>query len=79
MAQKQFLKADARHPNMGINNKPCKDPKYWCRIHEFWLSEDDVQKKGCRAKMSADMMERRLCTSLEERDYKEFKKNLLKK
>lgn len=56
--------------------KVCKDPKYWCRIHEFWLSEDDVKRKGCRAKMSSDMMERRLCTSLEERDYNEFKKNL---
>lgn len=30
---------------MGLDNKICKNPIYWCRLHQIWLSEDDAKKK----------------------------------
>ena len=74
----EYKKADSRNPRMGLNNKLCKAPKYWCPIHEVWLSEEDVKRKGCRRKMSSDMMETRVCPSLAEKDYKEWLAKLYK-
>ena len=36
--------ADQRHPFMGLDNKICKNPAYWCRLHQVCLSDDDVKK-----------------------------------
>ena len=56
--------ADARNPNMGLNNKPCKCPKYWCRLHQVWLSESDVKRKHCKERPTMDMIGTRLCANL---------------
>lgn len=65
----EWQKADNKHPNMGIENKPCKNPKYWCRLHEVWLSEEDVIKKQCKCRPTTDMIAVRKCNNLEEKDY----------
>lgn len=74
----EFTKADAKNPNMGLYNTPCKEPKYWCRLYQLWLSEKDVEHKGCRNKLSFDMMCTRKCTNLEERDFDEWLRKLRK-
>ena len=56
--------ADARNSNMGLNNKICKNPKYWCRLHQVWLSESDVKRKHCKERPTMDMIGTRLCTNL---------------
>lgn len=63
----EYTKADARNPRVGLNNKPCTDPQYWCRLKELWLSEEDVQRKGCRQKKSFDMMDIHICGCLEKK------------
>ncbi len=73
---KQHLKANASNPNMGLHNKPCKNPAYWCRLHEVWLSEADVSIRQCKSKLSADMIERKPCSCLEKKNYNEFTKKL---
>lgn len=45
----RYQKADSRNPRMGLNNRICKSPKYWCRLHEVWLSEEDVKRKQAGA------------------------------
>ena len=60
--------ADARNPNMGLNNKICKNPKYWFRLHQVWLSESDVESKHCKEKPTMDMIGTRLCTNLVEKN-----------
>lgn len=58
-------KADTRNPWMGLDGKTCKDPVYWCRLHEVWLSEADVAKKKCLARMTYDMIGTRRCNCIE--------------
>ena len=60
----QYKRADARNPDMGLNNKPCNNPKYWCRLHQVWLSESDVKRKHCKERPTMDMIGTRLCTNL---------------
>ena len=60
--------ADARNPNMGLNNKICMDPKYWCRLHKVWLSESDVESKRCKEKPTMDMIGTIRCGNLEEKN-----------
>ena len=57
-------KADRRNPWMGLNGAICKDPVYWCRLHEVWLSEEDVAQKKCLSRLTANMMETRRCNCL---------------
>ena len=64
----QYMIADERNPNMGLNNKICKDPKYWCRLHKVWLSEEDVERKHCKNKLDAYMIEHRRCYNLEKKE-----------
>lgn len=52
--------ADARSPNMGLGNKICKAPKYWCRLHQVWLSEKDVERKHCQCKPTFEKKPQRL-------------------
>lgn len=63
----QYRKADSRHPLMGLGNKICKNPKYWCRLHEVWLSEEDVKKKKCMEKLSFDMLSTYKCGCLKKK------------
>lgn len=58
-------KADHRQPWMGLNGKVCTAPEYWCRLHEVWLSEDDVVKKKCLARPTFDMRGTYRCTSID--------------
>ena len=61
-----FFIADERNPIMGLDNKNCRYPKYWCRLHQVWLSEEDVIKKQCRHKPSLDLHHYNICSDLEE-------------
>ena len=70
MATTEYKRADGRNPRMGLNNTNCTNPQYWCPVHEIWLSEEDVEKKGCRRKMTADMLGIRVCPSLTKKTYK---------
>lgn len=63
-----FLKASSSRPNMGLNNKICINPKYWCRLHEVWLSEGDVIKKNCKNRPTFDLIGTYRCGCLEERN-----------
>lgn len=62
-----YQRADDRNPYMGLDNKVCTEPKYWCRLHQVWLSEKDIKKKHCLCKMTADMMSTYRCNCLEEK------------
>ena len=59
-------KADCHNPWMGLDGKICIAPKYWCRLHEVWLSEADVAKKQCLARPYYDMRSTYRCTSIDE-------------
>ena len=61
----QFPKADTRNPWMGLYGKNCKSPVYWCRMHEVWLSEEDVVKKKCFCKPTFDMISTYRCKCIE--------------
>jgi len=67
-----WLRADSSNPNMGLESTPCSNPVYWCPVHQVWLSEEDVKRKGCLAKTSADMLSTRVCRSLQKKDYDEW-------
>lgn len=57
--------ADQKHPFMGLDNKICKNPVYWCRLHQVWLSDEDVKKKQCKCKLTFDMVSTYCCGNLE--------------
>lgn len=44
----EYMIADARNPFMGLGNKTCQKPEYWCRLHRIWLSEEDALQKNAR-------------------------------
>lgn len=60
--------ANASNPNMGLHNKICNNPKYWCRKHQVYLSEKDVDKRKCKNKITYDMISTIRCTNLEDLD-----------
>lgn len=70
----KYRKANQKYPNMGLNNKICIDPKYWCTLHEVWLSEEDIKMKRCRNKRTFDMLGTYRCRCLQT---KEVKMNVL--
>ncbi len=53
---------------MGLGNKICNNPIYWCRLHQVWLSENDVNRKRCRSKLDFDMMGTHRCGNLERKE-----------
>lgn len=63
----EYMRADSRNPFMGLNNQVCRCPVYWCRLHEVWLSEQDVEKKKCLEKPDLFMIETHRCGNLEKR------------
>lgn len=65
-------KAGFKNPWMGINGDVCKDPVYWCRLHEVWLSEEDVKRKKCLAKPTYDMIGVHKCNCIEKRHSNPF-------
>lgn len=60
--------ADQRRPFMGLDNKICKHPTYCCRLHQVWLSEEDVKRKKCRRKDDFDLIGTHRCGNLERKD-----------
>lgn len=49
---------------MGLNNRTCRNPEYWCKLHQVWLSEKDVIKKHCKNKPTFDMIGTARCGNL---------------
>jgi len=49
---------------IGLDNKECKTPKYYCKSHNIYLSEEDVNKKKCLCKLTPDMISERKCNWL---------------
>ncbi len=47
-----------------IADQNCKNPVYWCRLHQIWLSDDDVKKKQCKCKQTFDMVGTYRCGNL---------------
>lgn len=68
----KFPKADYRNPWMGLDGKICVSPVYWCRLHEVWLSEEDVARKNCSARLTFDMIARKRCNCLEHKENNPF-------
>lgn len=66
MSNTLYKKAIKGKVYMGLNNKVCKHPKYWCRLHKIYLSEPDVIKKHCKNKYTFDMISQHRCGELEE-------------
>lgn len=67
-----YPRANIRNPWMGLNGQICEKPAYWCRLHEVWLSEEDVVQKKCLAKPTVDMISTRRCNSLERKTENPF-------
>ena len=61
----EYMIADARNPFMGLGNKTCQNPEYWCRLHQVWLSEEDALQKKCKEKQDFDMLGTHRCNCLE--------------
>lgn len=66
------IKADTRNPWMGLNGEICDNPAYWCRLHEVWLSEEDVANKKCLSRLTPDMIATRRCNCLEHKEKNPF-------
>lgn len=49
---------------LGLNNKPCCNPVYYCTSHQIYLSEEDIIFKKCLCKPSFDMISVNRCKSL---------------
>lgn len=43
---------------IGLNDEICEDPKYFCRSHKVFLSEEDVQEKHCMCKSPSTIDDR---------------------
>ena len=74
-----MLSADARNPQMGLHNVICSDPVYWGRLHEVWMSEEDVVRKGCKARHTLDMIATRRCGNIEKKDFHEWYERVMPK
>ena len=68
----KWPKADTRNPWMGLDGNVCTNPVFWCRMHEVWLSEEDVAKKKCRSRLTHDMITTRRCNCLERKSENPF-------
>lgn len=62
----QYKKAIKNKTFIGLYGRPCRNPKYWCRQKEVYLSPDDVKRKKCMNKPTFDMIGTVRCGSLEE-------------
>ena len=62
----EYKKAIKGKTFIGLNGKICRHPKYWCRLHEIYLSEQDIIKKHCKCKPTFDLIGTEPCGKLEE-------------
>lgn len=61
---------------IGLDNKECKNPAFYCRSKKVFLSQEDVEKKGCNVKPTADMISTRVCKWLMTVDeFEKYEKN----
>lgn len=67
-----WAKADFRNPCMGIENRICKNLKYWCRLHQVWLSEEDAVNRKCFCRPTYNLMFERKCNCIEIKEYNPF-------
>ena len=72
--EQTWLKADACNPYMGLDNKICTSSKYWCRLHQVWLSEADTMKHQCFCKPTYGLRSMRQCSCIETKKYNPFLK-----
>lgn len=63
----EYMIADARNPYMGLNNTICPSPEYWCRLHQVWLSKEDVKHRQCKARADYNMIGTHRCGNLEKK------------
>lgn len=49
---------------IGLDNKICEDPRYYCSIHLVYLTDEDVKRKKCKCKPTFDMIGTTTCRSL---------------
>lgn len=61
----EYKKAIKNKTFIGLHGKHCENPAYWCRLHEIYLSPDDVKKKRCRSRPTFDMIGTIVCGNLE--------------
>jgi len=64
----KYIIANKANPFMGLDNKICKNPTYWCRLHQVWLSENDIKRKQCRNKLDFDLRGVHKCGNLERKE-----------
>lgn len=62
---KNYKKAIKGKSFIGLDGNICEKPKYWCRLHQVYLSEGDVIKKHCKCKYSFDMISAEMRGDLE--------------
>ena len=66
--RKQYKRANKwanKGDTIGLDNKICINPMYWCRRHEVFLSESDVERRHCLNKLSFDMRGYYSCSCLQ--------------
>lgn len=51
---------------IGLYGKKVKNPVYYCRSHNIYLTEEDVKLKKCLCKPTADMISTQRCKWLED-------------
>lgn len=64
MNNSKYLRADSKNPYMGLDNKICSSPMYYCKSKQVWLSVEDVKRKKCLCKPTFDMIGVNKCYSL---------------
>ena len=57
---------------LGLFDKECSDPKFYCRCHNLFLSESDVEFKKCYHKPTKDMISEMVCPYIQ--TFEEYKK-----
>ena len=63
MGENQF-KNIHNHPHMGLNNTICEQRDYFCRLHQIYLSSDDVKRKKCNERPTFDLIGIQKCPNL---------------
>lgn len=62
--ENNYKTTSTKEKYMGLNNKVCKDPVYFCPNHQIYLSESDAKEKGCFNKPTFDLISTRRCPAL---------------
>ena len=62
----EYLERNPNKPGeyMGLNNKLCTNPVYYCKAHRVYLNNDDVTVKKCLCKPTMDLISTQRCNWL---------------